>query len=61
MFQLMNYSHKKSKQYLLEAIYIIDLPYNIFPNWGKTITSLADATVKRYLSMTAYVLILPQL
>ena len=57
----MNYSHEKSRQYLLEAVYIIGFPYNVFPSWGKSMTSLADATIERCLSMAASALILRQL
>ena len=57
----MNYSHEKSRQYLLEAVYVIGFPYNVFPNWGKTITSLADATIEGCLLMAASALILRQL
>ena len=27
----MNYSLEKSRQSLLETVYVIDLPYNVFP------------------------------
>ena len=57
----MNYSHEKSRQYLLEAVYIIGFSYNVFPSWGKSMTSLADATIERCLSMAASALILRQL
>ena len=39
----MNYSRKKSTQFLLEAVYIIGFPYNVFPNKGKPITYLWQA------------------
>ena len=57
----MNHSHEKLRQDLLEAVYIICFPYNVFPNWGKTNTSLADATIERCLSMAASTLILRRL
>ena len=54
----MKYSHEKSRQYLLEAVYVIGFRYNVFLNWGKTIISMADATIERCLSMTTSALIL---
>ena len=39
----MNYSREKSRQFLLEAVYIIGFLYNVFPNKGKPITYLWQA------------------
>ena len=57
----MNYPREKSRQFLLEAVYIIGLPY-VFSQLGKAYNiSLADATNEKCISVAVSALILRQL
>ena len=53
---------RKSRQSLLEAVYVIGLPYNVFSQLGKAFNiSLAGTTIERCISMATSALTLCQL